>query len=537
MNFGTDQFSGCIPKTPAHLNKIPYADYCLDANLIDGQLQPFRTLKPVLQKNIEEYNKYVLMKCCWVKIPLCASYAEDTNCNVFYITGRNTYPEEVHINSNNCEPVYYRLGLPCPDSKIIATDGDTCEQLDRSSTARTYVYQYVNSRGQRSQVSPPSDAILVNDCSPVLLSGWTKPDSTWDVTSIRIYRSVIFFGDGKDGSVQDSDYLFVDEISIDSPSYVDEKCDIELNDILYEDSVKPPPCDLQGIIAISGVNTFAGFCKNKVYFTRNNMPWNWDIELVLDDNVKALAESSGTLYVATEGRPYAIEGAVDCNSADCRKVIKFEDPLPMLGYGNNSFVGTPYGAFYPSIDGIVGLKGNSNPVIFTGSLYSQEQWAEFLPHDLVLTYNNGILYVFGKKKSAAMFLGGNTRSEHNNHTYLSDDDVIYAFNGNDGFLYVEKEDGVYQFDKGIDFREFIWVSPEATYSTPINFGAGNAIFERDKLHIRVAGDERVLLERDLLVSNRPFRLPMWGTSHTVQFELRGKCVVKKLILSTSNKEL
>lgn len=541
-SIGFKQFKGSTPRVADHLVQQPYASVAMDCKFWHGDLSSWYEPRKTDDLPQEDGYKYVMMGCCFVKLPLCATVAEgDPNCKKYYVTGRTAYPEEAHVDFNTCEITWYRLGLPCPYQSPQAFAEEDDDELNRDAESRTYVYQFVNSRGQKSAASPPSQPLLLmNEGHPVTVSGWEIPDASWDVKTVRIYRSVAGMESGKEaGNAFDTTYMFVGEVPLDAGSFVDTKYAYDLFDALEEGIVMPPNADMQGITAVASMNIYAGFSGNKLYFSKNNEPNNWSIDYTLDDNICGIAESGGLLYVITDGHPYVVSAAADCKTADCRKITRHLAPMPMLGCGGRHIATTPNGIFYPTIDGLAWLVGDNPPSIITAAAYAPDDWQRLLPETAVPVFHKGYLFVFAKGGSFVLQIGSKNSSgwDADYHSSLSDKDVYYAFVSRNGNFYIEKPDGIYLWNASTVKRPHRWVSAEAVTGVPMNFGAVKLYMSGAAERVKIKSDDRYIFDREVVRANQPMALPLWGTGQRFYFELEGTADVKLLAVATSVKEL
>lgn len=534
-------FKGSVPRVADHLVQAPQAAVAIDCRLWHGDLSSWREPKKTDDLPQEDGYKYELFGCCWVKLPVCASVAPgNVSCTRYFVTGRSEYPEEALVNPDTCEVTWYRLGLPCPYNPPSVFGGTSCDTLDKDAESRTYVYQYVNSRGQRSAASAASDPILINEGDSAVVSGWEIPDASWDVQKVRIYRSVSGMESGREaGNLYDTTLMYVGEAGINDTNFTDTRLAYDLMDAIEEDIVLPPNADMKGVVAITGQNTLAGFAGNKLYFSANNDFYNWPVEMTLDDNICALVESGGLVYVITDGHPYVVEGAADCKTAECRKIVRHSAPYPMIGCGQRRVAETPSGAVYPSKDGLVILAGNHPPVYITAGLYAPDDWQKLLPESIVPVYHQGYLYVFGKRGSFVMQINKeqSTGWDLDTHSWLSDRDVYYGFVSRNGNFYIQKPDGIYIWNAGSQKRPHYWKSGEAVTGVPINFGAVKLYMQNGAETVKIKSDDRYIFDREVYVANQPMTLPMWGTGQRYYFELTGTADVKLLSVATSVKEL
>jgi len=547
-----DRFGGSIHKNALHLISQPYASYALNAKLTTGRLSSFNDTEPVADDDsmqLEWGEKWIQVGCCWIKVPQCVDFADGAvECNSYYFTGRSEYPEEAILDTDTCELDFYRLGLPCPtqpptvayedvdcDPPDCADPADGC--LNKDAEARVYVYQFVNSRGQRSQVSPPSTIELVNDGTQAIVSGWEIPDDSWDIQTIRIYRAVSGFQESNNtvNNVFDTTYMFVGEIPITEQYFVDDLRNYELSDALEEDTVTPPPTNLKGIHRISGMNVLVGYAGNRLYFTYNNQWWNWGIEMALEDNIRAITESAGLVYVATDGVPYVVTGTADCNSAECRQVIKFKSPYPYIGCNNKGMQPIENGAVYPTHDGLVMLYGNSEPTLITSNIYSEEQWRDMRPDTAMPVYYKGKLFVFLAEYAFVIDLKAD-KGSMDIHSSLSDTHTVYAFVARTGEMYIERLDNTYIWERSHRKRQHIWRTPIIRMQRGVAFSHIKVECGQGQEFVKVTMDKKTMLEREV----RPdyaMSLPLWARGQDIMIELSGDADVTLMTMATSYSEL
>lgn len=532
-----NKFAGSTPRMADHLVSLGYAAEALDCKFYHGTLQSWREPKLVLQLE-EGVTSVHRLGCCWVQSDKCVDMAEGgPNCREVFRTGEKEYPEIGIVDYDECTIAWHRLGVPCaqdaPYIEIMPYDGP-----DKDYEGRSYVYQYVNALGQRGAASAASDSLLIRDGNPVMVTGWPVPDPSWEITSVRIYRSVSgMTGLNEDTNKLDTTYMLVAEIPIDQPAYIDNMFNEWLAEALVEDEAPPPPDGLRGIIQIGTTNTLAGYVGNSVYFSSNNEWHSWPHHFDLDDNVCGLVESNGNVYVATDGAPYVIGGKANCEQANCREIVKLPGKYPMVGCGNRRMAALPQGAVYAAHEGLIALNGTSAPIILTHGLYAPDDWAKLIPASITPVLNGGKLFVFGYGGSFYMQLasGAERGWQLDSHSNLSDR-AIDAFETRTGEFYIVKEGGLYQWDRGTQLRPHKWLSPQTFVNTMTTFGAARMVMRNGPESVKIVGDEREILSRSVL-RDKVFRLPMWGACSWVQIELTGTAEVSLFALATSMQEL
>lgn len=529
------KFAGSTPRVATHLLGDSVAALALDCKFWHGTLESWR--EPLFIRSIASGLKTtILYDCCWVDFDGCVDVAYGpVNCRKLFTTGAEDWPA-IH-EFEDCTMTTRRLGIPCainaPSVVAAVPSGN------KSIEGRSYAYQYRNAADERGALSKASPARLLIDGQVVVVSGWAVPDASWGVTHVRIYRSVSGHQTGREpGNVFDTAWLFVGEAAIGAPSYTDNKYNEDLLEALEDDIANPPPENLKGMVWIKAINALAGFVGKRLYFSENNNYHHWPYFLDLDDNVCALVENNGILYVATDGAPYVVSAEADCANAGCRKVTRLPATYPMVGCGNRRMAALPQGAVYPTHDGLVALAGNSMPVLLTQPLYAPDDWHKLYPETMIPVNFNGRLYVFARGGSFVLTLANGPESawQLDSHSELSDTGVTDAFVSRSGDFYLIKQGSVRHWDRGGALRPHRWKSPELVSPTMLNFAAARLWHENGEEQVKITFDGRVAIDRGVL-STRVFTLPMWAEGSVWQVELQGVATVKLFSMATSMKEL
>jgi hypothetical protein len=531
------QFNGSNPRLADHLLGANMAAEAMDCRLWHGTLEAWR--EPLQVRAVAAGTKTIAMfGCCWLEFEGCVDIAIGAvTCKKIYTTGDQDWPAVVSFDSE-CVPTVRRLGIPCADTAPSVLVGSPTG-VPKDTEGRSYAYQYVNGDGERGSLSKASQSVLVQDGQSVVVSGWTTPDVSWNVTHVRIYRAVSGFQSGKEtGNLFDTNWMLVAEVPISTPSYTDTRYNDDLQESIEEDIAPPPPEALRGIVHIQKMNALAGFVGNRVYFSENNSYHQWPYFIDLDDNVCALVESNGILYAATDGHPYAIVAATDCKNAGCREAVRLPIAYPMVGCGNRRMAATPQGAVYPSHEGLILLAGRSEPQVFTLPLYAPDDWQQLAPESIRPVAFGGKLFVFGRRKSFVLTMPSGSESGWalDSHSTLSDTDVVDAFVTRTGDFYLLKGTNIMQWDRGATLRPYRWLSPEVVSPVPVGFGAANIHHKHGAVSVTIRADKRNVLSRTVL-SARAFRLPQWAVGTRWQVTLEGTGVISLFSLATSMRQL
>jgi hypothetical protein len=537
-NIVTNVFSGSTPRQADHLVRNGAATRAVDCKLWHGTLESWRSTRKVHEVASNAKSIYQAFNCCWMESSKCASWAEgSTEQQHVFATNYNDYPYPVRITFDAlCDPTVYRLGLPCPEGRPAAMG---VESFSKGAVPRQYAYQYVDSFGNFSALSEPSEEVIVEDGSSVQVSGWTIPAGGWDVQEIRIYRTVTGYESPlkESENTVDAAWMLVDTIPATQLSYVDTKIDFDLTESLGEDFVEPPPATLKGMTWIQSMNCLAGFDGRYLYFSQNNNYHNWVHKIQLDDTVRAIVESNDIIYVATDGAPYVVPGAVDCKDAGCRRAIRMPEALPIVGAGFRSMTAVPSGAVYPTHHGLVYMGGRNAPIIITSSHYAPDDWQALHPDTAKIGYHLGRLFCFFRMGAFCMAIkdGAGTNAELEHHTELSlrPDEIFVTRTGR---LLLRFGASVEEWDRGNTLLPHTYESSESLIGVPFNFGALQVLMAPGSERIQLYCDDFPALDESLFQSDH-FALPLWATGQSFKWVLSGTAKVKMVSLAPSTKEL
>jgi hypothetical protein len=534
----TNSFTGSTPRRAEHLTPMGHATRAVDCKLVDGALDSWREPRQVHVLDEGVLSAYQAFNCCWLQSTKCASWAEGSvEQRHVFATQYNDFDFPVRIVLDAmCEPTVLRLGLPCPIDEIVVSCDTT---YNKGSFPRQYLIQWRDRFGNSSAPGKPSNVAITDDGAALQISGWQIPAGGWDIQQIAIYRSVSGYESATqiEENKMDAAWMLVDVIPATQTSYVDRKFNADLIDALQEDEVKPPPADLRGITWIRSMNCLAGFSGRHLYFSENNRYHNWAYSLTLDDTVRAIVESNSKIYVATDGAPYCVEGASDCDNAGCRQATRMPESLPLVGGGHRSMAAVPSGAVYPSHSGLVFMRGNQAPVFLTASHYAASDWQALHPDTMRAVYHGGRLYAFFRKGAfcLAMKDGASVAGDTEHHTELSlrPDEV---FTSRLGRLFLRFDNLVKEWDRGSKKLPHSYESGEGIAGVPFNFGALQVIMEPGVERVQFYVDDELALD-ETIQTNEHFPLPLWATGQHFRWVLSGTARVKMIGIAPSTKEL
>jgi hypothetical protein len=534
-------FSGSVPRRAEHLVPEGQARFALDCLLEDGTLDSWRAPRPVQVLTAGFENAYQAFDCCWL-YSSCGgtSWAEGgVEQNHVFATQYNDVPYPVRIVPDAmCEPVVYRLGLPCPAERIEAAPA--AQVPGKGAAARQYLYRWRDSFGNESNGSEVSASLVVADGTAVQLSGWALPPAAenWDIQEIVIYRSVSGYEPATRVTENkiDAAWMQVAVIPASSVSYVDTKSDADLYMAMQDDIIEPPPAGLQGLVWLKSMNVLAGFVGRDVYFSKNNQYHNWPFHITLDDTPKAITEANGFIYVATDGHPYVLVGESDCEHAGCRQAVRMPEPLPMVGCCSD-MVAIPSGAVYPSHDGLVLMTGKKAPDFITAAHYAPSDWQALEPHTARVIYYLGRLFVFARSGAFALAIkdGASTAGDTEHHTSLSlrpDDGFVTRT----GRFYLRFGQEIREWNRGAYKMPHQYVSGDYVSGVPIGMGAAQVIMDPGDETFTVTVDGDVAAADQYHMSDT-VSLPQWAVGQVWSWALQGTARVKIVSIAPSTKEL
>lgn len=458
------EFFGIVPRVrPRNLAK-GYAAVAHDVDLTHGSLKPF--LEPRLIKQVKPATHLHAWGCDLLTWDKCVGVAEWLpDCPRLFITGNADYPQVATFDKGRL--TYRRLGVPPPPTAPVAHATNVSTDKSRSVA---YMATYVNSFDEESGPSYPSNDVVIEEGQKVDLTFRYNPPMEYDVRKIRLYRRETGFRIGLEKEQDfDTHWFFMVELDITARTYTD-TVDIALLGWAFEGlDTRQPPDKLSNITALPDTAILAGSVVNKLLFSHNLQPHNWELsqEMTLDDNVVALGALGNSLYVATDGHPYRLQADVGCDKRACRQIHRYTQSFPMINcHTGHGAIVTPFGFIYASTDGLVLLSDNPTPRVLTTEVLSQDDWRNLAPHTARLAYHKGALFVVTDKISFILWLDSTTYHDTKNKKMVTISDIpVDMVTTRQGELLLLLADGkIIQWNAGDKLRPYSWVS------TPIDTG-------------------------------------------------------------------
>lgn len=461
LDFSLYEFFGIVPRLRGKQLPPSYATVARDIDLTHGVLQPFR--EPLKVSDKTAGSRLVSYGCDIFTFDECVDVAEWLpDCPRLYITGRVDYPEVATVDKGRLS--YRRLGVPRPPAPPLVSATPAPEDSDKAR-AVAYVTTFVNSFGEESAPSLPSTDVVIDDGQSVSVTFEYGPSIEYDVKAIRVYRRDTGFriGAEKEQTLATHWYL-IGETPIDSIQITDTTLVKEVGYGLTSLEVREPPANLKNITSIRDTAMLVGSSGNKLLFSENLQPYNFPIaqEMTLDDNIVALGSQGNSIFVATDGYPYRLVADAGCDKRDCRQIVKYDQPMPMINchIGQGSVV-TPFGMVYVSADGLVLLSDNDSPSVITSDTLSADDWRKLAPHTMRLAYHKGALFIVSDVASFIFWVDSSTYKDTKHKRLVTISDTPIDMVGTrQGELLLMTTEGVFQWNAGEKLRPYLWVSED-----------------------------------------------------------------------------
>lgn len=237
---------------------------------------------------------------------------------------------------------------------------------------RAYAYTVVSKFGQVSAESAPSPPSTINVKpvgATVVVSGFGAPVTAENITTRRIYRTVV--------GATTTDYEFVAEIPVATTSFNDNLTVAQLQNVIPSVGWLPPPVDLIGLIALPG-GSLCGFVNNTVYFSEPYYPHAWPLAYAINIPVMkivGLAAVGSSVAVMTGTSPYFIHGG-EPGQMYVEKV-QMQEPCT----DKSTIAADEDGVVYASPNGLVILSANQRSLATT-NLFTADEWRPMVPTNM-----------------------------------------------------------------------------------------------------------------------------------------------------------
>lgn len=353
---------------------------------------------------------------------------------------------------------WYHMGVPAP---VTAPTVVVTGTGSGATEARAYVYTYLSTFGTLIEESAPSQSSSIVNVQAsghtVTISAFASPPATnYNITGIRIYRTVT-------GGTTDN-YEFVHEISVGTPSYVDNVTVANLGETIQTIGWTPPPDGLGGLVTLPG-GTLCGFENNTVYFSEPFYAHAWPVRYALSIpyTIKGLGVFGSTVVVMTERYPYLIHGGIP-GGMSLERV-----PIVEPCVAKQTIVSTADGVIYASTNGLVSL-GPSTRGLISGHLYRHDEWMSLHPELMsATTWDNKYIGIFPQLGTPAIIVSSDDVPALSNLTIYAT--AVFVDDRNADLYYADAADStIYLHDALEDIPlTFEWKSKRFVMPQPTTF--------------------------------------------------------------------
>lgn len=270
--------------------------------------------------------------------------------------------------------------------------GSWSEYIDPGTvSARFYVFTYVSEIGEEGPPCPVSEQV---DLGPTQGAALELPgldgalSGNYNIQTIRIYRTAT--------GNQSASFFFVAEVPVSDTFYQDDAVDTALGETLPSGKFDPPPDGLSGL-AVAAQGFGVGFYDNVVCFSEPYQlhAWPTNYQLALENDVVAIAVVDGGVVVATNAKPYLIQGI------DPRSMTQRQLDMDYACVSKRSMVAFGNMAYYAAQNGLVAIDAGGNARMVTAGIFSPQQWQALNPSTLFACQLDGFYVGFS---SAGTFM-------------------------------------------------------------------------------------------------------------------------------------
>ena len=547
------RFSGLVPRL--HPRNLPEnsATKILDVDLSNGTLKPFRTNKKVSDKT----GKYIFVdNCCYITSDNCKASVDiiEDECSIVVATGLGPHPVQ-NLKSKACNNEWVRLGFPettTPTAQAIdfkPLPHQTGAHFDMAREVREYFYTLVTCLGEGTacQESLPSEVSNLVEChngDDVVVSNiLTTAPNGYKIDSVRIYCAVTMVD--FDGREQEPVFLEVGEVPFGTGTFLHkartgygDECMTEEYDNLPDNAKNLVYCNNGQLAAIVGCELWLS-----EPFKPHAWPEAYRYGRFTGKPLRFIpTETTG--YILTDSVPAVIEIESPCTSQGCRKITQLSETHPIISY--DSAAAYNGACFYATNDGIVMLQGNASAVI-TAQYFSRDDWLAIAPWTLKGVVHDGYYYGFSDVMSFRFKVPDNVHEQFESSTLVElSDKPTAVYRTNQDRLMLAFDDGIYEFDEGLEWREFQWKSKPYIAPGYTAFTAYKIVGDYTEFHVvhRLLKrqrdemvDEHIVVGDHMTFDNKPRRLRAGYSTINFDVAISGRGEVTEYHIATSVNEL
>lgn len=348
-------------------------------------------------------------------------------------------------------------GCEATEIPYLCAPYNNCDNVPHPPVPVAYLFTYINSCGEESAHSKPSEVLDIEwgDAVHVSVSDPNVPDNA---VARRWYRAVT----DNEGTPH---WLFLAETPIGQTAFYDTNCPCDWgNELSTENHDCPPDC-LEGV-TVTGDNMTIVWSNRRFWVSQQNFPHAYDIndEYKLRYHIQGMYEVTPRIegedhydvLAITNGLHYTI-------SANAPNEVRIAEIQQRYRCFDNTPCHSESGLLYSSPQGIV-LITMSGEELVTGHLMTEHEWSEFSPRTVRLAYHDDHIYGFTVKGGFIMQVGSDKRrnGEFVTHNVKVDmgftDEVSPLLVFNDGHIYEwgKGEKAIYDWKTHTHVESGIW---------------------------------------------------------------------------------
>ena len=408
---------------------------------------------------------------------------------------------------------------------------DALAEIDppRVIQTRFYLTTLVNTRGEESAPSPPSELQNVDQYSTTVVTRPTIPSGR-DINAWRIYRS--------NTAADLTTFQYVTEIAfvVGTPStgttYTDSVSNEQLGEVIPTVGWNEPIVGLKGLTSMPN-GVMAAFKDNTVHFCEPFAPYAFppSYRISTDAAIVGLGAFGQTLFVGTVTGAYLISGSDSASMSS----IKLESNQSCAS--RRSIASVQGGVIFASPDGLC-IVTNSGLQLITRSMFTREDWQKLVPSSIVATTHEDIYYFFYNTGTAIGCYALDVANQKlGTVSGLTQMPALFADRENDEF-YANYDAQIINVFAGTGSRTGTWKSPLITMPqhSPM---AWLKVYGEQTTNIPITikwYGEGVLRHTAQLNNILPVRLPP-GRYLEHEVEISGAARVTKIVLASTLEEL
>jgi hypothetical protein len=433
----------------------------------------------------------------------------------------------------------YFLGIDGPTIALSLTNTGGGDNSIAAET-RFYVYTFVDSFGQESQPSPPSQISPVFPGDDITVV-WALPPAAANkpvISTVRIYRTV-------PGANNRAAFFFVAERPTAPALFVDDLASsaVALNETMPSGNWNPPPTDMKGMAVLPN-GFLVGFRGRDVLFSEPYQPYAWPsvYTLSVEDEIVGLGVFDTNVAILTTGSPYIASGV----TPEAMSLIKVGPTNACVS--RRSIVNMPGAVVYASDDGLasISVAGNS---LLTQGVIDRDTWRKnYSPSTIIAARDSEARYVAFITRDKGFEI--DFRDPARGFVWLTGppggvDGVDEDAEGRRALLMSVSD--IYTFSTALAPAEtYVWRSKEFVVPQPLNFAiaeiksgahqGANPPLPMTTLQFRMWADGVLRFDETVPV-NKPFRLPSGFLADVFQFEFEGVVPVTRMMVAETGREL